>query len=106
MIWRNPFEAASNAAAVQRSAIDPLCQFFTRRIRSRAAEWPLSMRFVVPRQRRSTLGSPAAPSGERGHLKSGVGKDLSRERARGFEPLTSSLGSYSRLTIFSRCLFA
>ena len=35
MIRRNPFEAAPNAAAVQRSAIDPLCQFFTRRIRSR-----------------------------------------------------------------------
>src|SRR4051812_49193881 len=58
MIRRNPFDAASNAAAVQRSAIDPLCQFFTRRIRSRAAECPLSMMFVVPRQRRSALGRP------------------------------------------------
>jgi hypothetical protein len=51
MIRRNPFDAAASAAAVHRSAIEPLCQFFTRRSRSRAAEWPLSMMFVVPSQR-------------------------------------------------------
>jgi hypothetical protein len=58
MIRRNPFEATSNAAAVHRKAIAPLRQCFTRRIRSWAAECPLSIRFVVPRQRRSLLGRP------------------------------------------------
>jgi hypothetical protein len=46
------------AAAVHRTATTPVCQFFTRLIRSRAAECPLSMMFVVSRQRRSRLGSP------------------------------------------------
>jgi hypothetical protein len=45
-------------AAVHRTATTPVCQLFTRRIRSRAAECSLSMMFVVPRQRRSRLGSP------------------------------------------------
>src|SRR5215472_4904952 len=58
MIRRKPFETASNATAAQRNAIEPLCQCFTRRTRSRKAEWPLSIRFVVPRHRRSSLGKP------------------------------------------------
>ena len=58
MIRRDLFEAASKAAAVHRSAIAPFCQFFTRRIRSRAAECPLSINFAAPRQRRNLLGGP------------------------------------------------
>src|SRR4051794_40918354 len=54
MMRRKPFEAASNAAAVQRSAIEPLGQFLNRRILSRVADWPSSMMFVVPRQRRES----------------------------------------------------
>ena len=58
MIRRKPFETASKATAAQRNAIEPLCQCFTRRTRSRKAEWPLSIRFVVPRHRLSSLGKP------------------------------------------------
>lgn len=41
MIRRKPFETASKATAAQRDAIEPLCQCFTRRSRSRKAEWLL-----------------------------------------------------------------
>jgi hypothetical protein len=51
----NPFETVSKAAVAQRMAIEPLCQCFTRRIRSRKAEWPSSIKFVVPRHRGSSL---------------------------------------------------
>jgi len=51
MIRRNP----SDAAAGRRNAFDPPCQCFTRRIRSRAAETPLSMLSVVVRRRHSNL---------------------------------------------------
>ena len=39
MIRRKPEDAASNAAAAHRRAIAPLCQCFTRRVRSRSAAW-------------------------------------------------------------------
>jgi hypothetical protein len=51
----SPFETVSKATVAQRIAIEPLCECFTRRTRSREAEWPLSIKFVVPRHRRSSL---------------------------------------------------
>jgi hypothetical protein len=58
MMRRKFFEAASSDTAAQRRAIMPLCQCLTRHVRSRSAEWLLSMRFVVPRQRRNEDGKP------------------------------------------------
>ena len=58
MIRRKPFDTASKATAAQRNAIEPPCQCFTRRTRSLKAEWPLSIKLVVPRHRLSSLGNP------------------------------------------------
>ena len=58
MMRRKFCEAASKAAAVHLRAIEPLCQFLTRCVRSRTHEWLLSIRFVVPRQRRSFAVRP------------------------------------------------
>ncbi len=46
------------ATAAQRT-ISPLCQFVTRRIGPRTPEWVESIRFVLPRQRRSEAGRPS-----------------------------------------------
>ena len=58
MTRRKFFEAASSDATAHRKAMVPLCQRFTRRVRSRSAEWLLSIRFVDPRQRLRDEGRP------------------------------------------------
>ncbi len=55
---RKLFCAAAKAAAVQRKAIVPSFQCFTRRVRSRMHEWLLSIKLVVPRQRLNEDGRP------------------------------------------------
>ena len=58
MILRKFFSVLRKAEAIQRLAIEPFCQFVTRRVRMRTPACGLSMIFVVARQRCSEGGKP------------------------------------------------